>query len=61
LGQGQDIDPKEHKGDKHGKQLLSASNTFKSVATDWFAIKKNSIAKNTAKSLWRKFENHVFP
>jgi len=55
------IDPKEYKDDKHREQLLSASNTFKSVATDWFAIKKTNIAENTAKSLWRKFENHVFP
>ena len=31
------------------------------MATDWFAIKKTTIAENTAKSLWRKFENHVFP
>jgi integrase len=56
-----DIDPKEHKDDKHREQLLSASNTFKSVATDWFTIKKTTIAEVTAKSLWRKFENHVFP
>jgi integrase len=56
-----DIDPKEFKDDKHREQLLSASNTLKSVATDWFAIKKTTIAENTAKSLWRKFENHVFP
>jgi hypothetical protein len=56
-----DIDPKEYKDDKHREQLLSASNTFKSVATDWFAIKKTTIAELTAKSLWRKFENHVFP
>jgi hypothetical protein len=41
--------------------LLIASHTLKSVATDWFAIKKTTIAENTAKSLWRKFENHVFP
>jgi integrase len=56
-----DIDPKEYKDDKHREQLLSASNTFKSVATDWFAIKKTTVAEVTAKSLWRKFENHVFP
>ncbi len=56
-----DIDPKEFKDDKHREQLLSASNTLKSVATDWFEIKKATIAENTAKSLWRKFENHVFP
>jgi integrase len=56
-----DIDPKEFKDDKHREQLLSASNTLKSVATDWFVIKKTTIAESTAKSLWRKFENHVFP
>jgi integrase len=57
----QDIDPKEHKDDKQREKRLAASNTFKSVAEDWFAIKKTTIAENTAKSLWRKFENHVFP
>jgi len=41
--------------------LLLASYTLKSVATDWFAIKKTTIADVNAKSLWRKFENHVFP
>jgi integrase len=56
-----DIDPKEYKDDHHREQLLLASHTLKSVATDWFAIKKTTIADVTAKSLWRKFENHVFP
>lgn len=56
-----DIDPKEYKDDQHREQLLLASHTLKSVATDWFAIKKTTIADITAKSLWRKFENHVFP
>ena len=56
-----DIDPKEYKDDLHREQLLLASHTLKSVATDWFAIKKTTIAENTATSLWRKFENHVFP
>jgi hypothetical protein len=56
-----DIDPKEYKDDQHREQLLIASHTLKSVATDWFAIKKTTITDVTAKSLWRKFENHVFP
>jgi integrase len=56
-----DIDPKEYKDDKHREQVLAATNTLKSVAESWFAIKKTTIAENTAKSLWRKFENHVFP
>lgn len=56
-----DIDPKEHKDDHHREQLLIASYTLKSVAEDWFAVKKTTITEVTAKSLWRKFENHVFP
>jgi len=56
-----DIDPKEYREDKHREQQLSASHTLKSVAEDWFAIKKTTIAEVTATSLWRKFENHVFP
>jgi len=55
------IDPKEHKDDKQRDQLLAASSTLESVAQSWFEIKKTTIAENTAKSLWRKFENHVFP
>jgi len=46
----QDIPPKEHRDDKHREQILA----------DWSAIKKTTIAENTATSLWRKFENHVF-
>ncbi len=41
--------------------MLLASHTLKGVATDWFAIKKTTTADVTAKSQWRKFENHVFP
>jgi len=57
----QDIDPKGYRDDKNREQILADSHTFKSVASDWFAIKKTTIAANTATSLWRKFENHVFP
>lgn len=56
-----EIDPKEYKDDKFREQQLAATNTLKSVAESWFAIKKTTIAEVTAKSLWRKFENHVFP
>tara|TARA_R110001592_G_scaffold303826_1_gene576072 strand:+ start:140 stop:844 length:705 start_codon:yes stop_codon:yes gene_type:complete len=56
-----DIDPKEYKDDKYREQQLAATNTLKSIAESWFAIKKTTIAEVTAKSLWRKFENHIFP
>jgi len=55
------FDPKEHREDKKREQQLTASHTLKSVATDWFTIRKTKIAKTTSISLWRNFENHVFP
>jgi integrase len=57
----QGIDPREHKADQQRDKQLVASHILKNVATDWFAIKKTKIAESTAKSLWRNFENHVFP
>lgn len=57
----QNVDPKEYKEDKLREQQLAANHTLKSVAADWFAIKKTRIAETTAISLWRTFENHIFP
>jgi integrase len=34
--------------------------TLKSIALDWFEVKKTKIAETTSKSLWRNFENHLF-
>jgi len=55
------VDPKEHRDDKEREQQLTASHTLKSVTADWFAIKQTKIAETTSISLWRNFENHVFP
>ncbi|MEW6992456.1 integrase domain-containing protein [Colwelliaceae bacterium 6441] len=55
------IDPKEYRDDQLREKELAAGNTFEKVATEWFSIKKTKIAETTAKSLWRNFENHVFP
>lgn len=57
----QKIDPKEYKDDQLREKQLAAGNTFESVTTQWFAIKKTKIAETTARSLWRNFENNVFP
>lgn len=57
----QGIDPKEFKEDQFRDKKLAASHTFQSVAVDWFAIKKTKLAETTSISLWRNFENHVFP
>ncbi|OUS32880.1 integrase [Thalassotalea sp. 42_200_T64] len=55
------IDPKEWREDLKREKQLAASNTFEKVTIDWFAIKKTKIAETTARSLWRNFENHIFP
>jgi integrase len=55
------LDPKEHKEDLLREKQLAASHTLQSVTTDWFKVKKPKVAETTARSLWRNFENHVFP
>lgn len=55
------IDPKEHRDDEKRQQFIASTNTLKNVAESWFQIKKGKIAETTSRSLWRNFENHVFP
>ncbi len=57
----QDIDPIEAKNEKQSQKSLAASHTLLVVTTAWFELKKTSIAKSTAVSMWRALENHVFP
>lgn len=57
----QGIDPKEYKDELAAKAKIAAGNTLKNVAKNWFDIKKTKIAETTSKSLWRNFENHLFP
>ncbi len=55
------IDPKEHRDDQLSDEKLKMGFTLKSIALDWFEVKKTKIAETTSKSLWRNFENHLFP
>ena len=55
------IDPKEYRDDLLSEEKLKMSYTLKCIALDWFEIKKTKIAKTTSTSLWRTFENHLFP
>lgn len=55
------IDPKEAREDNSRQQDLANSHTLKSVASDWFDVKKTTIAETTSKSLWRNFDKHLFP
>jgi integrase len=55
------IDPKEYRDDQLSDEKLKMGFTLKSIALDWFEVKKTKIAETTSKSLWRNFENHLFP
>ena len=55
------VDPKEHRDDVARLLKISSLTTLSSVAQNWFEIKKTKISATPAKSLWRNFENHVFP
>ncbi len=57
----QDVDPIEARNEKQSQASLAASHTLLVVSTAWFELKKTSIAKSTAVSVWRALENHVFP
>ena len=56
-----DIDPKTHKEKITENKKVELSNTLIKVATDWFEIKKKTIATNTAKDTWNSLNNHIFP
>jgi integrase len=55
------IDPKEHRDDLLSDDKLRLGFTLEYIAREWFEIKKTKIAEATSKSLWRNFENHLFP
>jgi integrase len=56
-----DIDPKTHKEEITEGKKAELNNTLLKVATDWFEIKKKTIATNTAKDTWNSLNNHIFP
>lgn len=54
-----DIDPKEQR-DSHAvvqKEILS--NTLKTVALDWYALKANKVTPETGKRIWNSIETHL--
>ncbi|WP_105257911.1 integrase domain-containing protein [Pseudoalteromonas sp. T1lg88] len=54
-------DPKLEKEQQQRADKLELETTLMSVAQTWFEVKKTRIAESTATSLWRNFQNHVFP
>jgi len=56
-----DIDPKTHKEEITKGKKAELNNTLLKVATDWFELKKKTIAQNTANDTWNSLNNHIFP
>ncbi len=56
-----DIDPKEQRDQEAIRGKEDAENTFKSVAEQWFEVKRTNVTENYAIDVWRSFERHVFP
>jgi integrase len=55
------IDPKESKDAETRIAQVATSQTLRLIAESWFDVKKTKIAETTSRSLWRNFENHLFP
>lgn len=54
------IDPQVHFEQEKQNLLNQKQNTFKSVAKDWFEVKKTTVKEDTAKDIWRSLELHIF-
>lgn len=57
----QDIDPQNYQQEQISKVLETNENTFEKVAARWFLLKKAKVTADHAASVWRSFENYVFP
>lgn len=56
------IDPLDYREQLKEAEQLKAGNTFKSVAADWYELKKTqNLAATTIKDIWRSLEKYVFP
>jgi len=43
------------------QQQIAIDSIFSNVATNWFAIKRNSVTPDYAKDIWRSLEKDIFP
>ena len=53
----QKIDPKDYKNKQSIEQAEAHNNTLSHVASLWYKVNKDKVAKNT----WRSLELHIFP
>lgn len=55
------IDPKTARDDEETVKRLSAGNTLKAVAEQWFEVKRTKVTPDYAEDIWRSLLLHVFP
>ncbi|MAM70215.1 MAG: integrase [Gammaproteobacteria bacterium] len=57
----ENIDPREHRLEQERIGAEAHSNTLKSIAKDWFQVKRSKVTHSYAEDIWRSLELHVFP
>lgn len=55
------IDPKTHRDNKLVAEQLAVEDTLKTVAMEWFELKRDSVSNDYADDIWRSLELHIFP
>lgn len=55
------IDPKTHRDNQLITAQIAQSSTLKSVAEEWFEVKKHDVSEDYANDIWRSLELHIFP
>lgn len=55
------LDPKERRDTQLQIKRAATEHTFKSMATAWFELKKDSVTPAYAEDIWRSLTLHVFP
>lgn len=55
------IDPQTQAEQAAEQQQIAIESIFSNVASNWFAMKRNSVTPDYAKDIWRSLEKDIFP
>lgn len=55
------IDPQTQAEQAAEQQQIAIESIFSNVATNWFAMKRNSVTPDYAKDIWRSLEKDILP
>ncbi|EOU9608927.1 integrase domain-containing protein [Cronobacter dublinensis] len=55
------IDPQTQAEQVAEQQQIAIESIFSNVASNWFAMKRNSVTSDYAKDIWRSLEKDIFP